>query len=181
MNKYFGDYPAKILSVDKESKTARVSMEPFTKGLEEEVTATFAFPVGHDDRDTEIEVLEGAECYIFFLQGEPRSPVIWSYRSHGKDSVVDYRRIRQENIELLARNRINIEAQEELNLTAKRITINATEQLIINANSKQNGTQEVTEKSTLAVDATIGGMNFSVHYHIDGRGINIFAPTNNQQ
>lgn len=176
MNKYFGDYPAKILSVDKESKTARVSIEPFTKGLAEGVTATFAFPVGHDDRDTEIEVLEGAECYVFFLQGEPHSPVIWSYRSHGKGSVVDYRRIRQENIELLARNQINIEAQEELNLTAKRVTINATEQLIINANSKQNGTQEVTGKSTLAANSTIGGMNFSVHYHIDSRNGNTSGP-----
>ncbi len=76
MNKYFGDYPAKILSVDKESKTARISVEPFTKGLSEGVMATFAFLVGHDDRDTEIEVLEGAECYVFFLQGDPHSPVI---------------------------------------------------------------------------------------------------------
>ena len=41
--------PAKILSYDAATRTAKVQID----GL----TATFAYPVGHDDRDTEIQVL----------------------------------------------------------------------------------------------------------------------------
>lgn len=112
MNKSFlGDYPATIISYDKAGRTARVSIPSVTDGLEEGITATFAYPVGDDDKDTEREILAGAECYVFFLQGDPSSPVIWAYRSHGTGAVVDTRRIRQENIELLARANITAKAK----------------------------------------------------------------------
>lgn len=112
MNKsYFGDYPATILSYDAAGRTARVSIPTVTDGIDQGIIATFAYPVGDDDKDTEREILPGAECYIFFLQGDPSSPVIWAYRSHGTGAVVDTRRIRQENIELLARANILAKAQ----------------------------------------------------------------------
>lgn len=112
MNKSFlGDYPATILSYDGNKRTARVSIPSVTDGLDEGITATFAYPVGDDDKDTEREILDGAECYVCFLQGDPSSPVIWGYRSHGTGAVVDTRRIRQENIELLARANITAKAK----------------------------------------------------------------------
>jgi len=112
MNKSFlGDYPATIVSYDADGRTARVSIPSVTDGLPDGITTTFAYPVGDDDKDTEREILAGAECYIFFLQGDPSSPVIWAYRSHGKGAVVDTRRIRQENIELLARTNITVKAK----------------------------------------------------------------------
>lgn len=112
MNKnYFGDYPATIVSYDGNSRTAKVSIPTVTDGLDEGITATFAYPVGDDDKDTEREILAGAECYVFFLQGDPYSPVIWAFRSHGTGAVIDTRRIRQENIELLARANIKIKAR----------------------------------------------------------------------
>lgn len=135
MNKsFFGDYPATILSYNKKNRTARVSIPTVTDGLDEGITATFAYPVGHDDKDTEIEILPGAECYVFFLQGIPSSPVIWSYRSHGSGAVVDHRRIRQENIELLAR--VNIKAK------AKTIEVDADTTVNIHGATKINLTSE---------------------------------------
>lgn len=147
MNKSFlGDYPATIISYDKVGRTARVSIPSVTDGLEEGITATFAYPVGDDDKDTEREILAGAECYVFFLQGDPSSPVIWAYRSHGKGAVVDTRRIRQENIELLARadiklvagSDIDVMAGENVNISAggeaniEGATVNINGELIIN-------------------------------------------------
>lgn len=119
MNKSFlGDYPATILSYDGNKRTARVSIPSVTDGLDEGITATFAYPVGDDDKDTEREILDGAECYVCFLQGDPSSPVIWGYRSHGTGAVVDTRRIRQENIELLARANIKLIADKDIDLKA---------------------------------------------------------------
>jgi hypothetical protein len=102
--------PAKILSYDAATRTAQVQIDGLTDGAEDGLTATFAYPVGHDDRDTEIQVLAGAEVYVFFAGGQMDSPVIAFYRSHGAGAVVDTRRIRQKNIKILASNSISIEA-----------------------------------------------------------------------
>lgn len=102
--------PAKILSYDAATRTAQVQIDGLTDGAEDGLTATFAYPVGHDDRDTEIQVLAGAEVYVFFAGGQLDSPVIAFYRSHGAGAVVDTRRIRQKNIKILASNNISIEA-----------------------------------------------------------------------
>jgi len=102
--------PAKILSYDAATRTAQVQIDGLTDGAEDGLTATFAYPVGHDDRDTEIQVLAGAEVYVFFAGGQLDSPVIAFYRSHGEGAVVDTRRIRQKNIKILASNSISIEA-----------------------------------------------------------------------
>jgi hypothetical protein len=58
-----------------------VTIPSITDGLDEGITATFAYPVEDDDFDTERQILPGADCYIFFLQGDPYSPVIWAFRS----------------------------------------------------------------------------------------------------
>ena len=53
----FNFIPAKILSYDAATRTAQVQIDGLTDGAENDLTATFAYPVGHDDRDTEIQVL----------------------------------------------------------------------------------------------------------------------------
>lgn len=102
--------PAKILSYDAQQRTAQVHIDGLTDGAEDGLTATFAYPVGHDDRDTEIQVLVGAEVYVFFAGGQFDSPVVAFYRSHGAGAVVDTRRIRQNNIQILADSSVLIEA-----------------------------------------------------------------------
>lgn len=170
MNKtFFGDYAATIVRYDAKSRTAKVTIPSVTDGLDEGIEATFAYPVGHDDKDTEIEILDGAECYVFFLQGDPASPVIWAYRSHGTGAVVDTRRIRQANIELLARANINLKA-EKIDLTASQVVINA-DNLVINANTANNGTMQVSQvlnvagKSNLNGGATVSGKPYETHAH----------------
>lgn len=164
MNKmFYGNYPATILSYDPQARTAQVDIPSVTDGLEDGITATFAYPVGHDDKDTELLIVPGCECYVFFQQGKPENPVIAFYRSHGTGAVVDYRRIRQKNIELLATAKINLQADESIDLTAKSVTINA-DQLTINANTK------VTGSSTLEGVTTIQGRSFLGHSHNGVRG-----------
>ena len=107
---YAGFWKGNIISYNGKSRTARVSIPTLTDGISDGITATFAYPVGHDDKDTEIQILAGADCYVFFEQLDPASPVIFAYSSHGVGAVVDVRRIRQENIELLAKTNINIQA-----------------------------------------------------------------------
>ena len=101
---------AKILSYDAAKRTAQVHIHGLTDGASQGLTATFAYPVGDDDRDTERQIVLGNDVYVFFEDGDESCPVIAFYSSHGKDAVVDTRRIRQENIELLARQKATIEA-----------------------------------------------------------------------
>lgn len=168
---YSGFFQAKIVSYNDLARTARVTIPTVTDGIDEGITATFAYPVGHDDRDTELEILSGADCYIFFQQGDPSSPVIWAYSSHGVGAVIDYRRIRQENIELLARANINIEAEETLHLKAKNVIIDAetmivnTTTYIVKGDSTHDGDNTVTGKSNLLGAVSIEGQPYEEHAH----------------
>lgn len=98
----FGFYPASVLSYNAQNRTAQVSIKGVTDGSSEGLPATFAYPVGHDDTDTELQVLDGAEVYVFFEAGHMDCPVIAFYRSHGTGATVGVRRIRQKRIELVA-------------------------------------------------------------------------------
>lgn len=102
---------AKILSYNAKGRTAKVQIHGMTDGASEGLTATFAYPVGDSDKDTEREILTGEDVYVFFENGEESRPVIAFFSSHGEDAVVDTRRIRQENIELLARTKITAKAK----------------------------------------------------------------------
>lgn len=53
----FNFIPAKILSYDADQRVLCNGVGGLTDGAEDGLTATFAYPVGHDDRDTEIQVL----------------------------------------------------------------------------------------------------------------------------
>ncbi|STY95204.1 hypothetical protein [Moraxella atlantae] len=106
MTPYF--YPAKLLSYDKHKRTAKISIAGLTDGASDGLTALLAYPIGDDDKDTERELLAGADCWVFFENGDMACPIIAFYRSHSEGAMVDVRRIRQANIELLARQNILI-------------------------------------------------------------------------
>lgn len=164
MNKTFlGDFPAKIVSYDADARTAKVTIPSVTDGLDEGITATFAYPVGDDDLDTERQILPGADCYIFFLQGDPYSPVIWAFRSHGKGAIVDTRRIRQKNIELLASANITLQAEEEITLKAKKLVIDA--EVVMKQKATLEDDLTVQKKTTLVGGAAIKGVEFDDHGH----------------
>lgn len=116
---------AKILSYNAKNRTAKVHIHGMTDGASDGLTATFAYPVGDSDKDTEREILTGEDVYVFFENGEESRPVIAFFSSHGENAVIDTRRIRQENIKLLARN----------NITAKAKTIEIDGSEVVNIHS----------------------------------------------
>ncbi|NNP70381.1 hypothetical protein [Acinetobacter sp. Ac_5812] len=146
---------AKILSYDSSNRTAKVHIPGLTDGSAEGLTATFAYPVGDSDKDTEREILDGEDVYIFFENNEQSRPVIAFYSSHGKDVVVDTRRIRQENIELLARTQVNIEAPE----------IRIKGKLVLEGDFEHLGNQETTGTISATEDVIAAGVSGKSHSH----------------
>lgn len=134
-----GYYPATILSYNAEERTAQISIPGMTDGAEDGLTAEFAYPVGEDDRDTERLVKVGAEVWIFFEMGQANAPIIAFYRGHQVGAVVDVRRIRQKNIEILATTKITMKAPDvkiecdAYVVECKTAVINATDKIELRA------------------------------------------------
>ena len=112
MDNLLGFFPGKLLSYNKNTKRAQVSIPPFTKGSDEGVTARLAYPVGDDDLDTELSINGQPDIWVFFENGQFSDPVIAFFRTHGEGSLTDIRRLRHKKIELIA---------EEILLDAKVI------------------------------------------------------------
>ena len=130
---------AKILSYNAKGRTAQVHIHGLTDGASEGLTATFAYPVGDDDRVTERRIVVGSDVYVFFEDGDQASPVIAFYTSHSTKNLVDVRRIRQKNIELLAEQGVLIE----------------TPKLVIKADVEIQG--NVTQKGDYTASGTVTG------------------------
>lgn len=171
MNPYL--YPAKIISYDKQSRTANVSIAGVTDGAPNGLIAHVAYPIGDDDRDTEREILSDADCWVFFEKGDMASPVVAFYRRHGVGAVVDVRRIRQANIELLARHHIKMNA-DSIEANADTVTINAN--LVVNGDITHKGDQftngniaaskKISADDTVsAPDVIVGGKSQKLHTH----------------
>ena len=140
---------AKILSYDAAKRTAQVHIHGLTDGASQGLTATFAYPVGDDDRDTERQIVLGNDVYVFFEDGDESCPVIAFYSSHGIGAEVDKRRIRQKNIELLARSKITAKA--------KTIEIDGSETVNIHGAVQINLTSEA-KVSISAPQISMNGM-----------------------
>ena len=167
-------HPAKLISYDNTNRTAKVSIAGLTDGVEEGITAMIAYPIGDDDMDTERELLAGADVWVFFEQGDTTMPVIAFYRRHGQGrAVVDIRRIRQENIEVLARSAITLDAKDLVHIKAKTITIdattvnlnasnfNVTAETSVKGNIKQTGNYSMQGNQSITGSHTVNGNSTS--------------------
>lgn len=150
---YFGFYPAKILSYNSQKRTCMVSIGPFTRGSSTGKEAKIAYPIGHDDYDTEIMIKVGMDVYVFFEAGLLSAPVVAFCRSHGVGATQGIRRIRQDTIELIANN-VKIDAGNV------QITGNTTiDQSVSVANA-------VTAPTITGTDnVTGGGVSLKEHTH----------------
>lgn len=150
---------AKILSYDPDTRTAKVHIFGLTDGASEGLTATFAYSVGEDDRDTEIKILENSantpDVYVFFDGGDEARPVIAFFSSHGSSNVKDVRRIRQKNIEILATSKVTIKAP--------KVIINADVE--INGDVTHAGNQKTTGTITATKDVIAAGVSVVKHPH----------------
>lgn len=153
--------PATIVSYNNVERTAQVAIAGLTDGADEGITAMLAYPIGDDDRDTERELIAGADVWVFFEQGLTSAPVIAFYRRHGQGlAVVDVRRLRQKNIEILARSNITLSASELVSIKARQITIEA-EEINIRANINQVGDYFIAGNQTISGGQTINGNSVS--------------------
>lgn len=171
---------AKILSYDAAKRTAQVHIHGLTDGASQGLTATFAYPVGDDDRDTERQIVLGNDVYVFFEDGDESCPVIAFYSSHGTGAEVDKRRIRQKNIELLATTKAYIDAPT-IHLKGNVIIdgdVTHTGNTTHNGNTSQTGNQTTTGTITGTTNVIGGGKSLATHTHggVDTGGGNTAPP-----
>ena len=157
-------HPATLVSYDNKKRTAKVTIVGLTDGVDEGITAMLAYPIGDDDLDTERELIAGADVWVFFEQGDTTMPVIAFYRRHGQGrAAIDVRRIRQENIELLARARVTITAKDLVFIQASSITIEGN--VLIKGNITHDGNQTVSGNITASGDVKAAGKSLKNHVH----------------
>ena len=157
-------HPAQIISYDKVNRTAQVSIAGLTDGANDGITAMLAYPIGDDDRDTERELIPGADVWVFFEQGDTTMPVIAFYRRHGQGlATIDVRRIRQQNIEVLARANLTLHADTLVDIKAKTITL--TGAIIIEGDIEHTGNQTINGSITATGSVKSAGVSLSGHTH----------------
>lgn len=106
-----GNWPARVLAYNRDARprTLQVHVHGLTEGSANGLTAKIAYPMGDDDRDTERQILEGLDVWVFFEGGDTSRPVAFACSGHSSDIEEDgTRRIRQENIELIASDTVRI-------------------------------------------------------------------------
>lgn len=115
-----GKKRGRILSYDAKTRTARVHVFGLTDGASNGIPATFMYAVGEYDKDTEIKIDLNREIFVEFEGGEMNAPIIVGYSSHNTGALVGTRRIRQQNIELIADSNIKFESVTlNINCTAE--------------------------------------------------------------
>lgn len=122
-----GFWPAKLTSYDAATRTGEVWIDEVTDGADRGLVAEFAYPVGEDDQDTERKITLPANVYVFFEMGDPRCPVVFAWRTRQDGSaVVGTRRIRQQNIQVLATANLNLTAERaEMSFNSMLLTVPA--------------------------------------------------------
>ncbi|MDC4666171.1 DUF1983 domain-containing protein [Acinetobacter baumannii] len=140
---------AKILSYNAKGRTAQVHIHGLTDGASEGITATFAYPVGDSDLDTEIQIVDGEDVYVFFENGNEERPVIHSYVSHGDGAIVGVRRIRQDNIEFISKENLKVDSGTTIAIK--------TPLMNVQANTQQTGNSTLTGNSTVVGNTSVAG------------------------
>lgn len=140
---------AKILSYNAKGRTAQVHIHGLTDGASEGITATFAYPVGDSDLDTEIQIVDGEDVYVFFENGNEERPVIHSYVSHGDGVIVGVRRIRQDNIEFISKENLKVDSGTTVSIK--------TPLMNVQANTQQTGNSTLTGNSTVVGNTSVAG------------------------
>lgn len=158
---YNGFYRAKILSYNAQNRTAQIHINGLTDGASDGITATFAYAIGEDDRDTEIKIDVGGsqDVFVFFEGGDTACPVIAFYASHGVGAMVDTRQIRQQNINILTEQVLKLASEQKIEIHAKNIEIHG--------NVKHIGDWDTQGMITASDDVIAGLISLINHYHLN--------------
>lgn len=123
--------PARVLSYDAEKRTLQVHIHGLTDGAENGLTAKISYPIGDDDRDTELQILAGLDVWVFFEGGDPSRPVAFASSGHGSGAEVGTRRIRQKNVEILADGTVKLKGLEKVIIEGGEVEIIGDTQVTI--------------------------------------------------
>lgn len=93
----YGKHPAVIKSYDPDSKLCMVEIPGVTDGGAAE--AEISFPVGYKSEHTDIRILPSDRCWVEFVGGDTRYPLITGFRPKHTGNVVDFLRTHHKNIE----------------------------------------------------------------------------------
>lgn len=156
-------YRATILSYEPHQRTAQVHIHGLTDGASDGLTATLAYAIGEDDRDTEVLLTQNQDVFVFFEGGQAEAPVIAFYASHGHSAVVDVRRIRQKNIEVLANSHLLLQS-DSMALRAKTVSIEA-ETISMKGEVQIDGDVETKGVIMATGDVIANGKSLMQHTH----------------
>lgn len=142
-----GRYPGVIEQYEAETRLCRVKIDGLTDGADTLPLAEIEYPIGdkskHGAYPTEIEILPGDLVWVAFIGGDSRYPIVTGYRNPRQGNVVDWRRWHQVNIELLADqllrliagSSVQIEAGQEVTITAPLTRIIGNLQVVGNVHA----------------------------------------------
>lgn len=93
----YGKYPAVIHSYNEAAKRCMIEIPGMTDGSY--IEAELSFPLSDSSTHTSLRILEGDLCWIEFVGGDPKFPLITGFRPKNSGSVVDYRRFHHKHFE----------------------------------------------------------------------------------
>lgn len=131
MSQLWGKYPAIIKEYNKVTRLCRVQIPSIADNGDVYPEAEICYPLGDKSLikkgtvSTEIELLVDDMVWVEFQRGDQNHPIVVGYRCPRVGNDVDWRRYHHANIQLIS--------DEKLVFNAKNITINATENITINA------------------------------------------------
>lgn len=111
-------WPGIVRSVDRNTRLCRVEIPGITDGTGVLPEAEIKQPLGDRSEDTEIRILPGDRVWLQFIGGDPRYPIIDSFRARNAANMVGTRHWEHENIDLQADQDFNLEAGATITQTA---------------------------------------------------------------
>jgi hypothetical protein len=110
-----GKYPAVVKSYDKATRTCLIEIPGRTDNTDELMEAEILMPIGSrsgasQSNPTDLEILPNDLVWVEFISGDARNPLIIGARNSKTGNSVDFTRIHQANIELLATSILKLKA-----------------------------------------------------------------------
>ena len=164
-------YPAVVKSVDRARREVRVEIPRITDGAEVFPVAEIEYPIGDRSEQTEIRILEGDRVWVEFIAGDPRYPLIRSFRAKHVDNEPDTRRWAHDNIELTADQEYKLTAGSRATIIVGsttfvledgKATVTAA-QMEFHGDSKFFGAIECTDTITAEIDVIGGSVSLKNH------------------
>jgi hypothetical protein len=119
-------WPAIVSSYSADSRTCRVSIPGLTDGAEILPEAQIEYPIGDAFDWTEIEILSGDLCWIDFIGGDQRYPIITGWRAPQTGNANGWRAFRHANIKAVAAEVLKLVAGSDMNFSVGGTSIDMT-------------------------------------------------------